>query len=66
MSGSVSIKYSSVGAGLDAWVQFAKSIRIAGRGGASYPPFGQQSSAFASYYTVFDAFNYRGLGLLLQ
>ena len=50
-------KYSTnIGAGLDIWVQFAKSIRIYGRGGGKYPPFGEGDSALTNYYRVISRF----------
>jgi hypothetical protein len=53
----VAAKYSTnVGAGLDLWVKFAKSIRIYGRNGAKYPPFGENTSALTDYYKVISCF----------
>jgi hypothetical protein len=49
--------YTAVGAGLDAWVGFAKSIRLATRGGEKYLPLTTggmfiDTTKATSYYMV--------------
>jgi hypothetical protein len=50
--------YTAIGAGLEAWVSIAKSIRIATRGGMKYVPLKAGGSFIdtekaTSYYTVY-------------
>ncbi len=55
-SSSVNYVYSSLGYGIDGWANFGKSVRLATRNGAFYPPFADgkilNTSKLLNYYAV--------------